>query len=130
MKEPVHNEPSVCMDVRIGRLLPEYNRDATLPPEAKSLAIEVKLAMEAHLMRCAFCRRQLNEHAQLSFETTLILSGRFIRDPLIRQRRLEKVRKLIEGAFTEEDYQEIARGTWLDVSNEEREALRRFLGRS
>jgi hypothetical protein len=129
MEEPMHSQGSVCLDARIGRLLPEYNRDAILPPEAKYLAIEVKLAVEAHLMRCAFCRGQLNEHAQLSFETTLILSGRFIHDPLIRQRRLEKVRKLIEGAFTEEDYQESAGGTWLEISEEEREALRRFLGR-
>jgi hypothetical protein len=111
-------------------LLPEYNRNAILPPEATYLDIEAKLAVEAHLMRCAFCRGQLNEHAQLSFETTLIFSGCFIRDPLIRQRRIEKVRKLIEGAFTEEDYQEIARGTWLEISDEEREVLRRFLGRA
>jgi hypothetical protein len=56
-------------------------------------------------------------------------SGRFIRDPLIRQRRREKVRKLTEGAFTEENYQEIAGGTWLELSDTEREALRRFLRR-
>jgi hypothetical protein len=128
MEEPMHSQASVCLDARIGRLLPEYNRDAILPPEAKYLAIEVKLTVEAHLMHCAFCRGQSNEHAHLSFETTLILSGRFTRDPLIRQRRLDKVRKLNEGAFTEEDYQEIAGGTWLEISDEEREALRRFLG--
>jgi hypothetical protein len=129
MEEPMHSPPSVCLDAHIGRLLPKYNRDATLPPEAKNLAIEVKLAVEAHLIHCAFCRRQFNEHAQLSFETTLVLSGRFIRNPLIRQRRLEKVRKFIEGAFTEEDYQEIAGGTRLEIFDEEREALRRFLRR-
>jgi len=128
MEEPMDSPASVCLDVALGRLLPEYNRDAILPPESKYLAVEAKFAVEAHLMRCAFCRGQLNEHAQLSFETTLILSGCFIRDPLIRQRRLEKVRKLIEGAFTEADYQEIAGGTWLEISDEEREALRRFLG--
>jgi hypothetical protein len=110
MEEPMHSQASVCLDARIGRLLPDYNRDAILPPESKYLTVEAKLAVEAHLTSCAFCRGQLNEHAQLSFETTLILSGCFSRDPLIRQRRLEKVRKLIEGAFTEEDYQEIARG--------------------
>jgi len=129
MEESMHSQPPVCLDARIGRLLPEYNRDAILPPEAKYLAIDAKLAVESHLMRCVFCRGQLNEDAQLSFQTTLILSGHFIRDPLIRQRRFEKVRKLIEGAFTEEDYQEIAEGTWLEISDEEREALGRFLGR-
>jgi hypothetical protein len=100
MEEPMPSQATVCLEAGIGHLVPEYNRDAILPPEDKSLDIEAKLVVEAHLMRCAFCRGQLNEHAQLSFETTLILSGRFIRDPLIRQRRLAKVRKLIEGAFT------------------------------
>jgi hypothetical protein len=126
----MHSQASVCLDARSGRLLPEYSHGAILPPESKYLAVEAKLVVEALLTSCAFCRGQLNKHAQLSFETTLILCGCFIRDPLIRQRRLEKVLKLIEGAFTEEDYQEIARGTWLEISDEERKALRRFLGRA
>jgi len=43
MQGPMHIKATVCLETGIGRMLPEYNRDAILPPEAKYLDIEAKL---------------------------------------------------------------------------------------
>ena len=125
MKRP--GQASFCVEPKVGRQLTRYNHDATLPANKKVLAPEESFLMEAHLVRCPYCRSCLNAEARLNFRTILLLTGYFLRRPGLKIQRREKFRKLITGHLTEKDYQEMTRGTWFKISHSERRALDRFL---
>ena len=119
-----------CIDPSIGSKLQAYNQDAVLPPDEKILSPQDKLSIETHLIRCAFCRNGLNQEARAALETTLIWVGFFIEDPSLREQRMAKFKRLLSGQLTVQDSEEMSRGVWLEISEQERQHLHRFFGRN
>jgi hypothetical protein len=112
-----------CLEPRIGNRIKEYNNDAGLSAGAKVLSIEEKLMFEAHLIRCRSCRKKLTPNARIELETVLLLTGFFLDDPVLFERRRELVRQIFQNQLSFEKF----KGDWLEISREEREKLKSFL---
>ena len=114
---------NLCVEPRVGKRIKEYNKNAPLRPDAKGLSFEENLMLEAHLIRCPYCRKRLSLEAQLNFETMLILSGYFLEDPILIEKRRSMVRRFFLNELSFEEF----KGDWLGVSEEERGKLKAFM---
>lgn len=112
----------LCIEPKIGNRIEEYNDDSKLPANAKALSIEEKLMFEAHLVRCLFCRKKLTAEARREFETTLLLTGFFLDDPVLFERRRELVKQIFQNQLSFEKF----KGDWLEVSKDEQKKLKSF----
>ncbi len=115
----------LCVEPKIGKRIGEYNDDATQTAgKTRRLPVEEKFMFEAHLIRCPFCRKKLNLRARMNFETTLVLSGFFLENPVLVAKRREAVQRFFgnEMSFNE------PKDDWLKVSREEYERIKSFMG--
>ena len=116
---------NACVEPKIGRRVEEYNMDAKLSGKARRLTIEERLMLEAHLFRCPSCRKKLNLNARMSFETTLVLSGFFLKDPVLVAKRRETVQRFFNNKMSSEEF----KADWLKVSREEYEKIKSFMNK-
>lgn len=112
-----------CVEPKIGKRIEEYNVDAKLSDKTKRLTIEERIMIEAHLFRCSFCRQKLNLEARMAFETTLVFSGYFLTDPVLKARRRRTGERFFDNKMSDEEFQT----EWLELSCEEYEKTKSFV---
>lgn len=112
----------LCVEPRIGERVSEYNEDALRQPESKNLTYEESMLVEIHFLRCTFCRMKLNSEARSDFETKLVLIGFFLEDPVLLKRRKEAVKRFFQDELSFEEF----KGSWLAMTAEERQKIKKF----
>jgi hypothetical protein len=109
-----------CVEPKIGAKIKGYMADVDAPSGKKKLPFEEATMLEIHLIRCHFCRMKLDPKSRLHFETMLILSGFFINDPVL----LEKRRQTVRNLFLENNLSDEFKKKGFEVSIEERNKLK------
>ena len=109
-----------CVEPKIGARIKEYMADVDTPSGEKILTFEETAMLEIHLIRCSFCRMKLNLKSRLHFETMLILSGFFINDPALLEKRRDEVIKYFQDKMSLEEF----KADESHVSDEERRKLK------
>lgn len=109
-----------CVEPKIGARIKEYMADVDAPSGEKKLTFEEAAMLEIHLIRCSFCRMKLNLKSRFHLETMLILSGFFINDQALLEKRRNAVIKFFQDKMSLEEF----KADGLHVSDEERRKLK------